>query len=233
MRAKPIFNDGTAGLLCGAAVLLTANAASCPVRNRGSTAILTHSLMYHVQEAVSEFASIRGRLPDSLNEICSERAACAELPGSSVEGLRDGWGRPFSYTRDSSEYELRSNGPDGRADTADDITFRPSTERSRMQNAAGCYSVDLSWWNEFQGARLVLDTVMQVPGLFVLRPQLSNEYMTATWWLWGDTVTLDWSMIHSVARISVQVMDDSLIGAASIPGYRRKKVVAYRTVCSN
>lgn len=54
-----------------------------------------------------------------------------ELPGSvqdfepfrSTPGLRkDSWGNDFRYRADAGEYDLRSAGPDGEFDTADDIT---------------------------------------------------------------------------------------------------------------
>lgn len=37
----------------------------------------------------------------------------------------DAWGNPFRLTRDDGELRIRSDGPDGRAGTADDICYVP------------------------------------------------------------------------------------------------------------
>lgn len=214
------------------ATLFAAVTSSCPVRELQAQIGETRSRIQHIREAIAEYALAKGRLPETLQEICPDRTPCGLMPPSNDrQGLRDGWGRPFVYNPVNGEYEVRSIGPDGSPGTSDDLVFRPSSERSRALSLAGCYKLDLGLWEEFPGRVFVLDTAVLAPGVFVLRP-VPKQYDQASWGVRSqDSVLLELAEIHSIVRIRFRQLGDSLVGAAERLQRGPSKVVAHRTKC--
>ena len=214
------------------AVLLAMVGASIAPRFSKAQVEETQARMREIRTAISEYTSTHGRLPRSLEEICAIGTPCTLMPMSNNRvGLLDAWGRPFVYSVPEGEYELRSVGPDGIAGTADDFVFRPSVERFRIRSIAGCYRADLSWWKEFPGTVLALDTVRAM-GALVLKP-VPEPFHGALWELGRrDSLQLHWVVGPSVSTIWLRQVGDSLVGTANIHGHRARSVVAYRTKCS-
>ena len=76
---------------------------------------LTEANMAGVAREITAYAAGAEGLPEDLKPIERNR------PGFAL-GLQDGWGRAIRYERLSdSAFRLRSAGPDGVFDTADDI----------------------------------------------------------------------------------------------------------------
>ena len=74
-----------------------------------------------ISTAIDVFQAVKKRLPESLDELTVETADSAALLNKS--SLNDSWGNPFRYKKiDKYKYEIRSAGPDGKMDTADDLT---------------------------------------------------------------------------------------------------------------
>ena len=71
--------------------------------------------------AISTFVAIKGRLPESLDELAVEGTDGAALLDK--RNLKDPWGTPFQYKKITKyKYEVRSAGPDRQINTDDDIT---------------------------------------------------------------------------------------------------------------
>src|SRR5262245_13019715 len=82
-----------------------------------------------IRRAIREFQQAHRRLPSDLREICPSMRGDQSCPFWPFgQPLVDQWGRPFVYELIADEYQLTSAGPDKRAQTADDISFRPSLE---------------------------------------------------------------------------------------------------------
>lgn len=191
----------------------------------------TESRMAALRQVIAQYVQTRGQLPGTLQEICRDGVPRPLMPASQdLQGLRDGWGRPFVYRQIGGEYELRSLGADGEPETADDLVFRPSWERAWFLAASGCYTTDFARWPEFQGAVLVLDTVSVYPGAYVLEP---SPYPYRGLWRAParDSLVLEWAEVHSIARMWLRREGDALRGLAERPGYRSRKIVATRTIC--
>ncbi|MGI6599993.1 MAG: type II secretion system protein GspG [Kiritimatiellia bacterium] len=77
-----------------------------------------------VATALDMFKTDHDRFPATLDELLP---ATNGLGGGALsgyirpEGLIDSWGQRFNYSVHDNEYELRSAGPDGTFQTADDI----------------------------------------------------------------------------------------------------------------
>jgi hypothetical protein len=212
---------GHAAALVSVVVLL----GSCLLHPRGQATWLTRDQLNYIRVAISEFDSINGRLPAKIEEICRVGAPCP--------GLRDAWGEAFIYERIADEYELRSKGADRTNGSEDDIVFRPSAERRVVQEAAGCYRADLAWWKEYSGEDLVLDTLAFGPGVFALRPALKDRFFRAYWTVSpGDSVVLEWGRVDAIARIKLKLSGDTLVGMATIPRYRARRLIVRRTHCN-
>jgi len=76
---------------------------------------LTQANMAAVAREILSYAAGEQGLPEDLKDIQRSRPSLGM-------GLLDAWGRPIKYERLSdSSFRLRSAGPDGVFDTADDI----------------------------------------------------------------------------------------------------------------
>lgn len=232
LRSQRMSSNAAWALRFAVVVLSTMVPAWCLSQSQESAKWLTQDQIYYIRVVIAEFDSLNGRLPENLEEICQVGVPCPwMLPEDNLHGLKDGWGAPFIYDLVDGEYELGSAGPDKRAGTADDIRFRPSVERARVSEAAGCYRADLVWWKEYAGGELVLDTLVLAPGAFVLKPS-QQDYSMASWQLLPrDSVVLEWAEVDAIARLRLKVTGDSLVGVAAIPRYRARRVVAHRTQC--
>lgn len=194
----------------------------------------TRSQMRDVRAAIWDFQQQKSRLPETLQEICPDPADCPlTRHGSELSPLRDGWGEMLRYRTDGSEYELRSVGPDRTSETLDDIVFSSSEEQALMLSVAGCYLTDLTWWTEFPGHQVVLDTAtVGRGGLGYRMAPVPKGYLDGIWRLEaGERIVLDWAQEHAGARIDFEQVGDSLRGMADIPGYGPKEVLARRTEC--
>lgn len=164
--------------------------------------------MLMVRRAIRSYIADSGRLPHDLVGLCaSSRPGCI---GLSSHRPRDGWGSELAYRVVDSEYELRSLGPDRRADTPDDMVFTPASERAVVAKFAGCYTVNWAkWWDEFPGDRIELRPEPIEEGYYPLHPppNLSN----AVWW-WAPTpnggVRLIWSVGFKAVTFNLQPESD-------------------------
>ncbi len=81
----------------------------------------TRTSISAISTAVSTFDATKSRLPESLDELCTETAEGAAMLDKA--NLNDSWGKPFQYKKASKfKYEIRSAGPDGNMGTEDDLT---------------------------------------------------------------------------------------------------------------
>lgn len=96
---------------------------------------LGHDPLYlQSSDGLPAHAGIQGRqLPRALDLYLLQRGEYPEtLKSLQVEGLwrgelHDPWGRPWTYERRESSYQLTSRGPDGRTGTPDDLHISPSS----------------------------------------------------------------------------------------------------------
>lgn len=79
----------------------------------------TDTLAIHT--AVTKYVSTNGALPSTLHG----------LPGVTADQATDPWGNAYVFTPDpaNNSYTIISLGPDGKMDTADDVTITHSTSR--------------------------------------------------------------------------------------------------------
>ena len=80
----------------------------------------TRTSIANISTAIQTFDATKSRLPESLDELCTESADGAALLDKA--NLNDSWGHPFQYKKVSKfKYEVRSAGPDGQMGTDDDL----------------------------------------------------------------------------------------------------------------
>lgn len=80
-----------------------------------------------VHECVQQYAVMNGKLPSSLDELCSEEAKTK--PWYLEEVPKDAWGNPFQLRGESKkDFEITSNGPDAIENTDDDLSSRKKKE---------------------------------------------------------------------------------------------------------
>jgi hypothetical protein len=84
---------------------------------------LTHVRLVRLHWFIRDGESRTGELPPSLKHVLPQ----AMDAQSKVQMLRDGWDRPFRYRRSGDDFEIRSAGPDGRFESADDVVATRST----------------------------------------------------------------------------------------------------------
>ncbi len=86
----------------------------------------TTSLIEMIGESLTTLKKECGAYPDSLEELVGEglcSKACPQVDCLKPEDLKDAWGRPFDYFRDSERLIIRSLGKDGRAGGDEDFTL--------------------------------------------------------------------------------------------------------------
>ena len=96
---------------------------------------LTRVRLVRLHWFIRDGASRTGELPPSLDHVLPQAIDAR----SRMEMLRDGWGRPFRYSRSDNDFEIRSAGPDGRFGSADDIVATRSTLPSADSWVPGMY----------------------------------------------------------------------------------------------
>ncbi|HEX2080515.1 MAG TPA: hypothetical protein VHG08_22620 [Longimicrobium sp.] len=202
----------------------------------------TSDEMNTILTQIAWFSDTIGGLPETLQELCPgvERGCPWMLPGWR---FTDVWERPFRYTRlGGDEFELRSAGPDGAFDTADDVVYRPSAERALVARASGCYRMVQNGWKEFSGDELRLDSA-EVPMHPTFRRGRAYHAspLDAVWeGVGNDSIAVRWVGIHSSMNYVLHVGRDTLSGYSTIgigmasywgPDHRRSRVLAVRTAC--
>ncbi len=79
---------------------------------------------------VNQYLLMVGSLPTSLKDLHEQPANLANPAAwdqiSEKPISADPWGNEYVYTVNGTSFEIRSNGPDGQANTADDITNKAS-----------------------------------------------------------------------------------------------------------
>jgi hypothetical protein len=81
----------------------------------------TRKMLSELAEDARGFAAIKNRLPERLGEL-----RAPDLPSRFDAEPWDRWKHPIEYRvldEKTSSFELRSFGPDGRPDTADDLVW--------------------------------------------------------------------------------------------------------------
>lgn len=170
-----------------------------------------------IRNAIDRHLAEMGELPSGLNTVCPEMRGgdtCPFwLPGDS---LLDPWDRSFVYEIIDAEYVLGSAGPDTIVGTSDDILIRPSVERSRVEAAAGCYRVDLTWLSGIPGDTILqLDTAAAVTAQYAYLASPSiDRYVGAPAWrpLGRDSLIVEWVEIHHAVHLRLAILGDSLAG---------------------
>ena len=200
---------------------------------------------YHflqIRGAVRGFQRIHGRLPTDLSDVCPSMRGDENCPFWAVgQPLVDAWQRPFLYELVDDEFQITSTGPDQRAHTADDISFRPSVERSLVRTDAGCYRLNFAKWRELPGSLLVLDTTERSLGSYQVRPSIPT-YMGESWYPASkEALEVEWVAMHHSAILQLRRKGDSLVGdllpggGLASPGIgsppKPEKVTAIRTAC--
>lgn len=109
---------------------------ACSQVSREEASRNTETYIRIVAGLAAEFDSVRGRYPVSLAELCiySQRDCSSRRP---VDGVNDGWGRPFVYKTLDTGFEIASLGPDGILGTPDDQVVNPVQDRIRASKVAG------------------------------------------------------------------------------------------------
>ncbi len=195
----------------GCLLMVTALVAdgACGLRAQSKGEVTTVKLR-QIHGALLEFRAGAGHLPDSLNMVCERDSRLCELEPFDM-WRRDGWGRPITYVRRDGEFELSSTGRDGVAGTDDDVVLSSVTERSQVHKVAGCYKLQLPWWNEFPGNLVILDTLPLGSG-YVLSPD-AGPYI-GRWVLQGPNgVRLSWIRADQSVTLVLRQHGDSLLGA--------------------
>jgi len=172
-----------------------------------------------IRGAIRDFRKAQQRLPKTLQEICPSMRGDSDCYFWALgQPFVDAWQSPFRYALVEGEFELSSSGPDKRAGTADDITFRPLRERASVRSFAGCYQLQFSKWREFPGNTLVLDTTERTTGMYAIRPAIPG-YRVAEWYpTSGDSVEVEWVAMHHSALLSFTRRGDSLSGNLTAGG---------------
>jgi hypothetical protein len=205
-------------------VLAIAGVQACvPPRPRSHPTALGE--LWHIHQAVRSFAAERGRLPTS--EELHDESFGARYVGAG--GLSDSWARAIRYRLVPGEYELRSAGPDGVFENADDLVFVPSRWQAQIGAFVGCYAVSLEWAPGFPGQRLVLDTV---DGRQRVRPSLTSG-RPGGWSPAGDSVIIAWDggpHAHDTQlELRLRTAGDSLVGTGRARRGAPRPVVAVRS----
>ena len=200
--------------LAGIAVVAST---ACSQVSREQASRNTETYIRIVAGLVTEFMSVRGRYPVSLAELCiySQRDCSTQRP---VDGVNDGWGRPFVYRTLDTGFEIVSLGPDGIVRTPDDQVVNPVQDRVRASKVAGCYRVARGWWPSYS-PKVQLDTAPGTVGPFnstyaldVSAPGGSGQ---AEWYLVGqDSLILQWvAFREAVSSIRARIYGDTLRGS--------------------
>lgn len=121
------------------AAFVAANGLALPAGANESGCKVGEANLRALDTAIVLYASAR-------NEVPTQSGWFKELVDSgrwSGEPATDLWGRPYAYTRKSStEYDIRSIGPDGKFGTADDMSkgndFQTSDCGARRGRTWGC-----------------------------------------------------------------------------------------------
>ena len=93
-------------------------------RCRRSCLSETRSGIAALQSAVEMYMEINERLPDTLNQLLENEAACGIVRPWQP---RDAWGTPFVYMEmNGNRFDIRSAGPDKLMNTGDDLTSAPT-----------------------------------------------------------------------------------------------------------
>lgn len=190
-----------------------------------------------VAAAAEEFRALKGRLPASVDEICTIGVKACEL-SRVVREPRDSWGHPLKLvvSPSGSDYKVLSGGADGIGGTRDDLVFDSAVADRRLRELAGCYRVD-GWGTSWNIDRVRLDSARNNYGEFVL-DVLSGDVppgVVPKWYPWGaDTVVADFSGL-AWGTVILRGQGDTLEGSAEFggesPWSRTTKARASRVAC--
>jgi hypothetical protein len=165
-----------------------------------------------VFSGIAAFHDSLGRLPDDAAAVClANRWWCS---GQSTERwLEDGWNRRLTYLAHGSEYEVRSDGPDGEMNTADDLVLDSGVERSRVRALAGCYtSASDSEADLPNQGFIALDTTRVRSAEYLVRAVAPGS-SSAVWYpLPATFVFVGWHDVGSYRSMWLQADGDSLFG---------------------
>jgi len=86
---------------------------------------ITQARILNLSKWTSDFWREYGRFPSTLAELSQLDVLNLPPPQAdlSKDPRHDAWGQPIQLTVQQEGFELRSNGPDGAAETADDIVL--------------------------------------------------------------------------------------------------------------
>jgi len=202
-------------VLLTAITLIASNACSQDSREEASRN--TETYIRIVAGLATEFRSHKGRYPVSLAELCnySQRNCGSQRP---LDGVNDGWGRPFVYKTLDAGFEIASLGSDGILGTPDDQVVNPVRDRVRARQVAGCYRVARGWWPSYS-PRVELDTapgtIGPVTGTYALHASVPGGSGQAEWYpVSQDSVVLQWvAFREAVPSIRARVYGDTLRGS--------------------
>jgi len=191
--------------------------AACSQVSREQASRNTETYIRIVAGWATEFQGVRGRYPVSLAELCNynQRACSSRRP---VDGVNDGWGRPFVYKTRDTEFEIVSVGADGILGTPDDQVVNPVQDRLRASKVAGCYTVARGWWPSYS-PKVQLDTgpgtIFRVNDAYALDVSAPGGSGQAEWYLVGqDSLILQWVVFREgVSSIRARVYGDTLRGS--------------------
>lgn len=112
-------------ILAGLAVVSTTGMLSGAKKNAAKTEISSISAM------VNNYLLMVGNLPTALKDLYEQPSNLADPSKWDQVSAKpigpDPWGHEYTYTVTGAKFEIRSNGPDGQANTADDISNKPAT----------------------------------------------------------------------------------------------------------
>ena len=80
----------------------------------------TRSSIAAIEQAVKVYELRNGKYPDSLDQL-AQGGSDGQSALINQNQLNDSWGIKFGYRKTGNSFEIRSAGPDGQQNTADDI----------------------------------------------------------------------------------------------------------------
>jgi len=80
----------------------------------------TRTSISTIQTAIQTYEIRNGKYPDTLEQLTQSDSDTIAAP-LKMSDLNDAFGTKFEYKRKGNRFEIRSAGPDGQMNTADDI----------------------------------------------------------------------------------------------------------------